>query len=182
MLSERAMLPVSAVKPVPKNAKNKKTRKSRAFNNNNIDLDQKSGGFYQLPKRFVSSNQMNFKNDSPCSSMSSSSCGSIEREADNQENLDELTLEEQAMTYGLSEAAQPAEQLPRGNGKAAHYVEMEYQDIESAMGVASDSSKVVSGLFTTSVPRSKNSAEEDTQCSGHQATSIRFIPNCQNSC
>lgn len=32
---------------------------------------------------------------------SSSSCGSIEREADNQENLDELTLEEQAMTYGL---------------------------------------------------------------------------------
>ena len=33
--------------------------------------------------------------------MSSSSCGSIEREADNQENMDELTLEEQAMTYGL---------------------------------------------------------------------------------
>lgn len=33
---------------------------------------------------------------------SSSSCGSIEREADNQENLDELTLEEQAMTHGLA--------------------------------------------------------------------------------
>lgn len=54
-------------------------------------------------------------------------------------------------------------------------VETEYHDIEIVERVASDSSKVASCLFSTSVGRSKNS-EEDTS-SGHQG--VKFA---QNSC
>lgn len=110
--------------------------------------------------------------------MSSSSCGSIEREADNQENLDELTLEEQAMTYGLCET-QPTELPIKIAVKEPTNAKMEYQEIDKAAErLPSDSSKVASGLFTTSAPRSKNS--EDDVASGHKAT--KLVLGSQNSC
>lgn len=111
--------------------------------------------------------------------MSSSSCGSIEREADNQENMDELTLEEQAMTYGIADQKQIPQQDALKSNQVSCPVKLEYLDAEQEDRHASDSSKIVtSGLFSTSVPRSKKS--EDEASSATQAA--RFLLTSENNC
>ena len=88
-------LPNSAIKPVPRNSKNVKRGR------NDLELRLKDELQF-CPSGTGANKKEGGKGESPLSSMSSSSCGSIEREADNQENMDELTLEEQAMTYGIA--------------------------------------------------------------------------------
>lgn len=79
---------------VKKECKTTKTNKKKARCSEPSDLDENRAQIYQLPNSFVHNTQMSKKANCKAPSASSSSCSSIEREADNFENLDELTLEE----------------------------------------------------------------------------------------